>query len=351
MNLKTDQKIQDGLLKKQNPQAIARKLLKQKTLVQNPENFLAICRFMYQAGLHTMLIQTAMEHLKTKRIVPWAFIINILDHCRIDLSKEMKIMFFNGIIEQDQVPYVLTCCSWDYDHPKWVNMKMDEINRINREKNSQFIQLMEDLEFIKSQGLLKKEEEIIKNLKKLAPDNPNVHEKWIQFKERWGRDVLQGKKRSSLKNNHVYMNRDPVDPKEFKQVKSIMKSVQELILKHPKSGYNMALIFFFMDYPKFAVQILKDHLNSNSAKWLYADLLLQSRLYLNCLSFLDMIEKEDSAQPETVFALTYMRAKAYHGLGKKKKAKSILTELLKVRPNYRLAHYLLEQWRKGDDVQ
>lgn len=338
------------LLKKQNPSVIAKKLLKQKALVQSHEDFLGICRFMHQAGLHKMLMQTAVERLKTEKAVPWAFVINILDNCNINISKKVKGVFFNGIIEQNQIPYVLTCCNWDQEYPQWVKMKSDEINQINREKNSQFVQLMEDLEFIKSQGFLKKEEEILKKLKKLAPDNPNVNEKWIQFRERWGRHIIQQKKQTGLKGTPSHISSDVVDPEELKQMESIVQSVHDLVVKHPDAGYNMALMLFFMGYPKFASQILKDHLHSDAAKWLYADLLLQSKLYLNCLSFLDVMEKEGEHQPETVFALTYIRAKVYYGLGKKKKGKDILTELLKVRPNYRLAHYLLEQWKKEDDI-
>ena len=350
LNLRVDKKIQTLLLKKQNPQTIAKKLLKQKTFMKKPEDFLGICRFMYRSGLHTMLIQTTIDRLKTQKTAPWIFIINILDNCEITVSKKIQRMFLNGLIEQDQVPYALTCCSWDQNHPEWVKLKMNEINRIHREKNSQFVQLMEDLAFIKSQGLLKKEEEILKQLRKLAPDNPDINEKWVRFKEKWGRHIIEEKKRKSLKDHHSYVSIASVDSRELQQVESIVQSIQKLVVKYPQIRYNMALMLFFIGYPKFAVQMLENHLHSTSAKWLYADLLLHSKSYLNCLSFLDVMEKENEAQPETVFALTYMRAKAYHGLGEKKKAKGILTELLKVRPNYRLAHYLLEQWEKGDDI-
>ena len=338
------------LLKKQSPSVIAKKLLKQKSLVKNQEDFLGICRFMHQAGLNKMIVQLAIEQLKTESIVPWAFIIDILDNCEINVSKKVKLMCFDGIIEQNQLSYVLTCCHWDKVHPGWVKMKLDAISEINRKKNSQFVELMEDLEFIKSQGLLKKEEEILKKLKKLAPDNLNIHEKWLQFRERWSRHIIQQKKQTTLKGTPFYVDSEAVDPEELKQVKNIMQSVQDLVVRQPDTKYNMALMLFFMGYPKFASQILKDHLHFDAAKWLYADLLLQSKLYLNCLSFLDDMEKEGEQQPEVVFALTYMRAKAYYGLGKKKKGKDILTELLKVKPNYRLAHYLLEQWKKEDDI-
>ena len=338
------------LLKKQDPSVIAKKLLKQKTLMKSQEDFLGICRFMHQAGLNKMIIQLAIDHLKTENIVPWAFVISILDNCGLSVSKKVKLMCFDGIIEQNQLSSVLTCCHWDKIHPEWVKMKLDEISEINRKKNSQFIQLMEDLEFIKSQGLLKKEEEILKKLKKLAPNNPNINEKWVQFRERWGRHIIQKKKQTTLKSTPFYANSEAMDPEELKQMENIVQSVRDLVVKQPDTKYNMALMLFFIGYPKFASQILKDHLHFSAAKWLYADLLLQSKLYLNCLSFLDSMEKEEGHQPEVVFALTYMRAKAYYGLGKKKKGKDILTELLKVKPNYRLAHYLLEQWKKEDEV-
>lgn len=339
-----EKEIQKMLSKGHTPSSIAQHLLNKRSISRNTDNFLAVCRFMYQSGLHNLLIQTAISRLKKKEVVPWAFIIEILETCKIKIPKEKRAFFIKGITEQNQISSIITSHSWDKLHPELVNMKVKEIEQINKEKNYTFVKLMEDLEFIQAQGVLKKEEEILKKLKKIDPENPEIHEKWLQFREKWGRKLIHQKKTYLLNKKNISV---PPSKKEKNQAEKISQSIKTILKKTPEKSYDMALLFSFIGYPYLAIQILKDHMNDVSSEWLHLDLLLQSKLYLDCLSFLDIMEIKYSNDPETVFALTYIRAKAYYGLGKKKKAKDILSDMLKVRPNYRLTHSLLKQWEKG----
>ena len=70
----------------------------------------------------------------------------------------------------------------------------------------------------------------------------------------------------------------------------------------------MALLFSFIGYPYIAIQILKDHLDTMSAQWLYLDLLVQSELYLDCLSFLDIMEVRYNQDPDTVFCFNIYKS-------------------------------------------
>ena len=339
-----EKEIQKMLSTGHTSSSIAQCLLNKKKKYINTDSFLAVCQFMYQSGLYKLLIQTTISRLKKKEVVPWAFIIEILESQEIKIPKEKRAFFIKGIIEQNQIIAILTSRSWDKLHPELVNMKLNEIKKINREKNYNFIKLMEDLEFIQAQGILKKEKEILEKLKKIDPENPEIHEKWLQFREKWGRNLIHKKKTNLLSRNNITTS---PSEKEKKQAEKISKSIRTILKEEPEKSYDMALLFSFVGYPYLAIQILKDHLNNVSSEWLYLELLLQSKLYLDCLSFLDIMEIKYSDDPETVFALIYIRAKAYYGLGKKKKAKDILSDMLKVRPNYRLTHYLLKQWEKG----
>lgn len=339
-----EKKIQKMLSSGHSSASIAQYLLRKKNLSKDPESFLAICRFMYQAGLNKLIIETAISRLKKKEVAPWAFIIEILESQNISIPKEKRAFFIKGILEQKQIPALITSHSWDKYHPELKELKVKMIKEISKQKNRSFIKHIEDLEFIQAQGILKKEEEILKKLKKIDPENPEIQEKWIQFREKWGRHIIQKKKKNLLNKHNV--SHLPSE-KEKNHAEKISKSVKKILKDTPEKSYNMALLFSFASYPHLALQILKDHLNTVPAQWLYLDLLLQSALYLDCLSFLDTMEVRYSNDPETVFALTYIRAKAYYGLGKKKKAKDILSHLLEVRPNYRLTHHLLKQWETG----
>ena len=336
--------IQRLLSRRRSLASIAKYLLKKNSISTNTDQFLAACRFMYQSGLYKLLIQTTISRLKKKEVAPWAFIIEILESQKIKIPNKKKAFFIKGIMEQNQVTSILTSHIWDQYYPELVNMKSKAIAQINREKNHTFIKLMEDLEFIQAQGILKKEGEILQKLKKTDPDNPKVHEKWLQFREKWGRSIINQKKTHLFRHRNVSI---APPEKEKQQVTEIAQFIMKTLKEEPEKSYDMALLFSFMGYPNMATQILKDNLNTVASEWLYLDLLLQSEFYLDCLSFLDIMEVKYCDDPEAVFALTYTRARTYYGLGKKKKAKDILSDLLKVRPNYRLTQYLLKQWEKG----
>ena len=346
MSIKIEKEIQSGLSKGQSPAEIASKLLKKKIVLQESDNFLYVCHFMYMAGLYQMIIQTAIQQLSKKRVIPWSFIIDILSTHQIYIPQQIRNYFLKGIKEQNQIQQILTNRCWDEYHPELYQWKVKAMDRIYQKNNQDLIKLMEDLEFIQNQGVLNKEEEILKKLKKIDPKNPNIQEQWIKFKEKQSRHTIQQQKLKLLKT--PYSNKTLLNKEEQQTAKEIFNSALKILKSNPKASHNMAVLFSFIGYPHLAVKILEKHLSSPADEWLYVDLLLQSKLYIQCLSVTDYMEMKYKDDPNTVSALTYIRAIAYYSLGKTEQAKNILTELAKVRPNYRLTHFLLEQWKKED---
>ncbi len=336
--------VQSLLVKGTPIRKIAKQLLKKKAVQTNANYFHQVCRFLYQAGLDQMLIQVCSWRLKNKKIIPWSFLIETLSSRKIQVPKKIQRVFLKGIHEQKQIKEMLTSRSWDHNHPELQEWKTQTIQIIFNKKNKNFIKLMEDLEFIQSQGVLQKEEEILKKLKKIDPQNPDIQEKWNQFKEKWGRHIIRKKKQELLTKTTPP---SPPPKEELEFAKKLLSLAKKMLKKQPQLGENLALLFSFIGYPRMAVSLLENQLHSSSSEWLYIDLLLQSQLYVSCLSFADYMEMKYKNNPDTVFALSYTRSKAYYGLGKKQKAKNILKELLKIRPNYRLIYVLLEQWEKG----
>ena len=345
MTFTLEKEIQKMLIAKGSLVILARRLLKKASKYKDPSVFLSVCQFIYQAGFYDLLVETSIKRLKQKKILPWSLIIAIMESHKIKLPKKTRDFFIKGIIEQDQAGALLTNQLWDRRHPELIEMKEKKARKIRKKKNPKIVRLMEDLDFIQAQGVLKKEEEILKSLKKIDPHNPEVQEKWLKFQEKWGRDIIFQKKTLLHRKSDAFFV--PPSEKEKTEVKNLARSIKAILQKKPEKSHDMALLFYFIGHPHSAIEILKDHINSVASKWLYLDLLLQSGLYVDCLNFVDIMEEEYHKDPETVFALTYARAKAYYGLGKKIKAKGILSDLLKVRPNYRLTHHILKEWEKG----
>ena len=346
LTAQTEKDIQAGLLNKQPLKKIAAGLLKKKAVLKNNSAFLNVCRFLYQAGLYKELLKAGRPSARGKLPLPWAFIIQILKDFRIQVSLKNQEVFLRGVKQQKQIQEILGCHVWDRRHPGLKSLKADRIKQINKQRNPDFVRLMDDLEFIQSQGVLKKEQEILKKLQIIEPKHPAVQEKWLAFKERWGRRIIQEKKQSFLKT--------PSPPAELsleeqKSLQALLKPAKLLVKQNPAAAGNLALLFAFINQPRRAAELLENNLHSPAEEWLYADLLLQSRLYVACLDFTDYMEEKHKHDPNTVFALAYIRARAWAGLGKKQKAQNILEELAKIKPNYRLIHVLIAQWKKEEE--
>ena len=346
MTLTVEKHIQEMLSSHQSPVNIAKVLLEKKSILENTDDFLAVCAFAYQAGLYGLLMKKIISNLEGKRFIPWGCLIEILTKKKLSLSKAEQTLIAQTIIDQKAVKALIGSQSWDKKFPQLQSMKFKEIDRVNKKANFTFMSLMEDLAFIKAQGVLKKEEDILKKLKKVDPENPIVVKKWLDYQERWSRHLLHEKKKVLLSKSKF--TRSARAKKEDKEISLLVDAVNERLNAHPEKRYDMALLFSFADYTSCAMQILKDHLDTDSAQWLYLDLLLQSQLYLDGLNFIDILEEQYQADPEKVFDLTYMRAKIYYGIGKKEEAKEILRELSAVRPNYRMTYNLLKQWEQDE---
>ena len=347
MYLAVEKEIQSALLKGASYQEIAKSLLKKSRFLKSTDAFLHVCCFLYQAGFYNLIIEIAISRLSKNKVVPWAVVIAVLSLHKIKIPAAVKKAFMSGIIKQDQVVSMLGSGSWDAGLPKLARLKAEKVDQIYREKNQKFVQLMEDLQFIQAQGFSEKEKEVLNELKQIEPDNPFIHEQWVQMKEKSAR-VLLHKRQYSTPHQQLPVSR--IDAQESQQIQKIVESVKHLMSEQPEKAYDMALFFLFIGHPQWAVSFLKDHLNSFSAEWLYVDLLIQSELYLDCLSFLDKLEAKYADNPEMPFSLAYIRAKAYYGLGQKNRAKNILSDLLAVRPKYRLAQFLLRQWSNEEKL-
>ena len=335
--------IQQQLAKGTSSSAFIRRWIGTKN--KDPARILELCQFLYLSGQSQLIVKIALKQLKKKELVPWAFLMDTLSQQKIKLSKEQRLIFLKGIKEQKQISTLLTWAKWDNLHPELKDLKRQERKKINRNNNAEFIKLMEDLHFIQAQGILKKEEDILKNLKTNYPENPQVQELWLKFQEKWGRHIIQKKKKALIKKT---LFPSPPTEKEKKEVQKIAQAIAKKLKHHSESAYDMALFFAFLGYPLMALSMLKTPANSPKTTWLYLDLLLEGRLYIDSLQFADTLSAKTKADPEAVFALSYARARAYYGLGQKERARSILSQLQEVRPHYRLTTCLLKQWEKEE---
>jgi tetratricopeptide (TPR) repeat protein len=81
--------------------------------------------------------------------------------------------------------------------------------------------------------------------------------------------------------------------------------------------------------------------------WLRAELLVHARRFVEGLEHLKHLEVRYVDDPETSFAVSYLKAQCLQELGQKDAALEILKSIVRVRPNYRSAHALIQEWTEG----
>ncbi len=332
------------LLKGDSPPQIAQSLLRKKRFKENTEAYLHICRFMRQAGLFRMILESALLRLKANQTLPWAFLMEILSLQKVKVSLQAKKCFLKGILEQDQLLYVLNTRSWETSLSRFLTLKKDKIRKIYKSRDKQFVQLMEDLKFVQAEGILSREQEILKKLQERDPHNPFLAEELQKWQQKDSEAALR-KRKEHTRFQH-FMSSVAKDPERRKQAQNLLQFVKSCLKRKMAKSTDMAVVLSFMGYPDLAVDVLPPPTSPLSESWLYVDLLIQGELYLDLLQVLDTLQTRGHKDPEITFALTYARAQAYYGLGDRKKAKNLLKDLLNVRPRYRLARFLLNQWER-----
>ena len=153
-------------------------------------------------------------------------------------------------------------------------------------------------------------------------------------------------KRTFPKHPHLFMNNQENDTSNnegfpfFRETLKLAKNRKDLT-------FDLALSFHFMDRPQMALEILnglKANETNSSTRWLKLELLLCNRRFVEALDLALELEIAEADDPETTFAINYIRAQAFWGLGQKDQALALIESLSRVRPNYRSIHSLKHKW-------
>ena len=196
--------------------------------------------------------------------------------------------------------------------------------------------------------LHEQEEQALKQLVKNFPNDMEVrllHQAHLEKKadEILSRVRAQKKSKPRAPAKDI-QNQDSVDfiAKLSDQIKSLAAHYQSAA---PEQIYNLSLLCMSFELYDLGFQLLQQAPETFAGEWLKAEILFESGRFLDLLKHLEHIEATVSADPESTFGATYLKAQAYFGLGQKDIAIQMLESLSQRRPSYRSAESLLHQWR------
>lgn len=306
-------------------------------------------RFLYNAGLYKQLMEFAIDKLKRNKPVPWPFVLQSLTDQKITVSKnQAKILYKNMIAnhEQENSPYIFACKKWGENSKEFELFRTVFLEKLEEENVNSKEELLKNLEFVQSQGLVEEEEKIINQLLELDPDEKkyqklfkNLKEKTaLQFikKQKQSRQSLKSKKEESLL----------FSPKDTPLKKKLVKDVLQVSRKSPERTKDLSIFLYMMGWPDAGLKLLDTAPLNPEICWLYLEWLMEAKQYTASVELANQLIHHTGGEPEKLFFINYIKAIALYHLGEKKQAIDHLNDIIMIRPDYKSAQSLLEKWLK-----
>lgn len=310
----------------------------------------AIFAFIFNAGLDRNLLATFRQCIEYKMPLSWSIFIEALSRQGQTPSPFVMEAFFKGAKRQGLENEIILARSWDTWDKRFNSRRETLIQELSEKARKQVDTLKEKLQFLTEQRMVEQEQEVLELLIKLAPNDPDVKKADQQFKERWARHLIT--KKGSLPTAEARMLErwtSPLSSAEQAWVQFQFSEIQKITDNNPASSYDFALFFGFMEAFTEGQQALQKAPTTEAKDWLNVEFLVEARRFIEALDELNILEGQYGDNPETPFAVSYLRAKALHGLGQTSDAMEVLRSLLNLRPNYRAAQSLMLQWSEAPE--
>lgn len=207
--------------------------------------------------------------------------------------------------------------------------------------------LIEQLNHYRVAQLPEQEEAVLQQLTKLYPQDLEIGLLKQAHLEKKADDILErviskrvfSKAKSSLARDATTTEfLDEMD-------KNILKIAAELQQTQPDQLYNLAILSFQFELYNTCIKVLEKAPETAAINWLRAEALMEAGRFLDLLHIVEFLETQAHLSADSAFGVTYLKAIAYHGLGQKELALSLMESILKIVPFYRSAEALIIEWR------
>jgi hypothetical protein len=323
----------DALIKKYEEQKL--------NLIQ----FEALATFLLYCGFYATLTDLILRKLDDGSQIPWGHFAEALFLSTDSIDPIIKEAFYDGADEQDSLPHLSRTHYLDSFDAEMIRLRQVRRQNFTARAEKKKLEMIQEIEVLRSQGLHKEEDLLIQSLAKLFPADSTAFELRAGLREKLAHDFMA--KRVEKPRSEIFF---PIfetrSEEEEKVLSDIEKSMQESLQASQALATDFALAHMMWENHEAALRILEQAPESPARDWLKVEALLRGRRFAELLEELLIVESKYSDDAETVFAVHYLRAQALWGLDQKQMAIDILEGMVEARPHYRAAHSLLREWKE-----
>jgi tetratricopeptide (TPR) repeat protein len=345
--------ISSLLSEKGDPRLVAEDLLHRwKHRMLNVEEQIDCAQFLVAAGLYSIFFRWLHQLAGDQERVPWAQVAEAVGRSGVQVEESDIRALIEGARTQNATPELIRSHRLDTVHSALGDLRA----RIRAEKEEALQQrlqsLKEKLNFMRANRLFEQEEEVIREIQSLFPDQTEVAAELKSLQFRWAREIVSKSESITDVTADLHWKINKLTPEQMTAKGIIVKHAREFAANDPRLAYDLALCLHAMDFNAEAVEILNHASDlgksSQAADWLRLELMIQARQFVNALEEANRLEISYAGDPEASFATVYARARSLHGLGQTPMAVDLLRSLVRIRPNYKSAQSLLLDWSGGD---
>jgi hypothetical protein len=283
--------------------------------------------------------------------LPWSAFSEVLARMDLELQPIELDAFFEGVksqsdaFEADLMFELVESFGMDVLDPRPSEFRTQKILHLRREHEQKRTDLQRQLEYARANRLMSQEKRLLDEIQAFDPSDVELSREKSLFAYREAQEIVENALAHSPPKAEMERKFLQLSPDLKKAAKPVIKRVRELAKQaNEPQLYDLALMLIFMELHDEGVLLLEGRRLSARIDWLLLETLILGRQFAAALGEVENLEVKYAGDSEAPFALTYARARALWGLGDTVTAIELIKSLTRVRPTYRSANTLLQQW-------
>lgn len=319
----------------------------------NPAEFLRLCwdnlsvkqkkeifYFLYNSKQYrTFLITLRLEMTTETPTVPWTHLFSILKKYQLLSEAEISLFLNSNTSTEDFTQFRIN----DTQLSELWNARKQKVLKDYQSKKDELIRA---LAFAKQQGLKEARLKTIKELSALYPNDNDILNLLSQEKEFQARQTIT---RISQKKEATFEH--PAASKDTDEVialrAALLRQCLNKLKSQPESAADLVLLLYHMDLFTEALKLI-DSITAVDTKliWYEVMICIEIEQYVRGLSALHKLKSTKLDFIDQSFSIMYFHAIILNGLGHKAEAQQMLKNIIKIRPQFKSAASLLNEWEQ-----
>jgi flagellar biosynthesis/type III secretory pathway chaperone len=324
----------------------------ESTYVTNDADRSAFATFLYEAGLRRRLVEYIENLNLNEMALPWPALALLLKDSQFDMSGDLEETVWRAAEQSDGTTALLRTSALTGRLQQFERRRSAWFTRELLEVAERKGRLRDQLNYLRSNRMHEQEARILDEIQAIFPEDPEFASERKELEVRMARETLQEllpEKTDLIAELEAKASAFSEDEKGA--LAAMRKRSREMALVHRNTEMvrDLAVGLHLLEDHSEAARLLEEMDEGRQFPWHRLEFLLRARQFARVLDECAQVELERADQPETILAVTYARCRALWGLGSRALAIELLQSLVRLRPSYRSAQSLLQEWTQGRD--